>query len=147
MSFGEFQTLQKCQNQHFWHFQKAKSHFRAILWGQNFKCGQNLSFKIVSFFKYLSQIYVGAESYELKPTQPLTTNLPPGLLSFFNFLLSLQLLAWRISCSNQFKQEKIGKVKTELQLRQQKQSPIWISPAPSHVCDLYSRATFGSKFR
>ena len=74
------------------------------------------------------QIYVGAALGKFGPTQPLTTNLPSDLLSFFNFLLSLQPLAWRVSCSNQFKQEKVKKVKTELQLRQQKQTAIWLSP-------------------
>ena len=67
-------------------------------------------------------------------TQPLTTNWNPDPLSFSNFLLSLQLLAWRISCSKQFKQEKIRKVKTELQLRQRKQSWLWLSPA--HIFDI-----------
>ena len=76
----------------------------------------------------LDQIYVRAGLGKFGPTQPLTTNLCPDLLSFFNFLLSLQPLAWRVSCSNQFKQENLRKVKTELQLRQQKQTPIWLSP-------------------
>ena len=73
-------------------------------------------------------LYVRASLDEFGLTQPLTTNWNPDPLSFSNFLLSLQLLAWRISCSKQFKQEKIRKVKTEFQLRQRKQSRLWISP-------------------
>ena len=38
-------------------------------------------------------LYVGAGLDEFGLTKPFTTNLPSGLLSFFNFLLSLQLLA------------------------------------------------------
>ena len=88
----------------------------------------NFSNNFSIFFLCKIQLYVRAGLGKFGPTQPLTTNLCPDLLSFFNFLLSLQPLAWRVSCSNQFKQENLRKVKTELQLRQQKQTPIWLSP-------------------
>ena len=51
---------------------------------------------ILPFFKEVLgfiQIYVRAGLDKFGPTQPLTTNLCLDLLSFFNFLLSLQLLA------------------------------------------------------
>ena len=63
-----------------------------------------------------SLIYVRASLYEFGLTQPLTTNWNSDLLSFSNFLLSLQLLAWRISCSNQFEPVQTRKKLEKLKL-------------------------------
>ena len=59
----------------------------------------------------LCQIYVRAGLGKFGPTQPLTTNLCPDLLSFFNFLLSLKLLAHWFFWFKPVKTGKIRKVK------------------------------------
>ena len=58
-----------------------------------------------------TQIYVRAGLGKFGPTQPLTTNLCPDLLSFSNFLLSLKLLAHGFFWFKPVKTGKIRKVK------------------------------------